>query len=462
MIRILTPLLAVALLAPVCAARATAEPPATQPDAATSAADPAPLPQDATPGMLAGGRYGDVRLVVPAGRASAYVVYLSDRGGWRAADQAVLEAIAAAGAIAVGVDLDRYYRKVGADRGAVRSRCDGLIGDVEGLSRQLQHRLQGDTYYFPIMAGMGEGGALAMRVLAQAPDHTLSGAVALNPARTIRIPVRLCKGPPGAPFGFRNTAVLAPSALADAPARIVALLQPHINVPSADGVAALPLEELPSSVPGPLLAVVLTGDGGWRDLDRTIAENLQRSGVAVVGWDCLRYFWHERTAQETADDLATALRYYSARWHGEQIALIGYSFGADVLPAVYARLPADLRGRVVLVSLLALSPKADWEISVTGWLGAPPTDKARAIAEDLAALPPAIVQCIYGAEELDSPCPGLVGSGADVVRTTGGHHFDRRYDVLAQRILAKFRQGATVPDPAGTPPAVPASKQGQQ
>jgi len=402
-----------------------------------------PVPQ-----TFDGGRYGEVRVAVPAGPAIAYVVYLSDRGGWQARDQAALDAIAAAGAIAVGVDIDRYYLHVGADREAARRPCDGLVGDVEGLSRQLQHLLQADTYFFPILAGVGEGGALAMRVLGQAPDHTLSGAIALSPARSVHVPLRLCKGPAGAPFGFREN---AQSGHDDA-AQIAALLQRHIGPPVAQGVAALPLEELPSSQPGPLLAVVLSGDGGWRDLDRTIAENLQRSGVSVVGWDCLRYFWHERTPEETAADLANVLRHYGALWHREPVALIGYSFGADILPSVYAHLPQDVRSRVVLVTMLALSPKADWEISVTGWLGAPPTDKARPIAMDLAALPAAMVQCIYGAEEVDSPCPGLAGTGADVVRTPGGHHFDRKYDALAQRILRRFLARVPKADGAMTPP----------
>lgn len=416
---------------------------------ANGAAQP-PAPSEG-PETLDGGRLGRVRLAVPAANAIAYVVYLSDRGGWQSSDQAVLDAIAGAGAIAVGVDLDQYYRKLAADPYARRRPCDGLVGDVEGLSRQLQHRLQADTYYFPVIAGIGEGGGLALGVLAQAPDHTLAGAIALNPARPRHLPLRLCHGPAGAPFGFREQAKIAKAPKEDPAARMVALLQPHIDALAASGVAALPLEELPSATPGPLLAVVLTGDGGWRDLDRAIAENLQGEGVSVVGWDCLRYFWHERTPAETAADLASVVRHYSDRWHAERVALIGYSFGADVLPAVYAHLPEDVRSRIVLVSLLALSPKADWEISVTGWLGAPPTDKALPIAQDLAALPPAIVQCFYGAEETESACPSLSGTGADLVRTSGGHHFDRKYDVLARRILDKFRAGAQTPGATAVP-----------
>ena len=73
------------------------------------------------------------------------------------------------------------------------------------------------------------------------------------------------------------------------------------------GVAKLPLTELPTSYPSPLLAIVVSGDGGWRDLDKVIAEDLSRDGVSVVGWDSLRYFWSYETPEETARDLAAVI-----------------------------------------------------------------------------------------------------------------------------------------------------------
>ena len=50
--------------------------------------------------------------------------------------------------------------------------------------------------------------------------------------------------------------------------------------------------------------------------------------------------------------------------------LVGYSFGADVLPFVVNRLPADLRARVASVSLLGIDSNASFEVRVTDWVGA--------------------------------------------------------------------------------------------
>jgi type IV secretory pathway VirJ component len=349
---------------------------------------------------LNGGRYGDVHVVEPDKEPTGYVIFFSDRTGWQQQDEEVLTAIAQEGAIAIGVDLPHYYAQLA---GGKMQSCEDLVGDAEGLARQHQHELHLSTYEFPILAGAGEGGALATRVLAQAPGHTLSGVAAIDPSARIHAPRKLCPARKGGPFGFHETAqrplASPPGNLAQ---RVAELLRAHLIASSAEGVASLPLEELPVANASPVLAVVLSGDGGWRDLDRAIAENLQRHGVSVIGWDCLRYFWHMRTPDETAQDLAMVLRTYGERWHAQRFALIGYSFGADVLP----------------------------------------TDAAVPIAQELAKIPAKIIQCMYGVEETDTICPALAGTGVELVRTSGGHHFDKDYDGLARRILARLGEGA--------------------
>lgn len=427
---------------------------------------------------LDGGRYGEVRVIEPTGPMRGYVVLFSDRGGWTDADQAALEAIAGDGALAVGVNTDAYLDRL--ERSG--ARCDQLVGDAEGLSRQLQH-VHGDAQYqFPILAGIGAGATLAWVTLAQAPVNTLAGAVSLDPSAALAGRQPLCgpKATEAAGAGFvygavhdlkgfwsagftgsapadgrahlealsREGAPVEIEPVADDPAlALPALVRPHLRQAAGGGIAALPLIELPAERPSRLLAVVLSGDGGWRDLDKTIAEDLQRDGVDVVGWDCVRYFWHRRTPEQAAADLQAVLEAYTARWHADRVALIGYSFGADVLPILYHRLPAALRQRVVLMSLLGYEGKADWEISVSGWLGAPPTEDATPVGPALAALPAGLVQCFYGAKEGDSACPEMTADRGEVIRTEGGHHFDGNYGALEQRILAAFRKRAERPAP---------------
>lgn len=156
---------------------------------------------------------------------------------------------------------------------------------------------------------------------------------------------------------------------------MVRLVRSVLPEKTDDLVSRLPLVELPASHSRGL-AIILSGDGGWRDLDKTIGEQLSSEGISVVGWDCLRYFWRHKSPQQTAHDLSAVINAYAARWHATKVALIGYSFGADVLPIVYGQLAPEVRARVVQMSLLAPGRAADFEISMAGWLGAPATKDA--------------------------------------------------------------------------------------
>jgi type IV secretory pathway VirJ component len=233
----------------------------------------------------------------------------------------------------------------------------------------------------------------------------------------------------------------------DSPAEtLAALLRLHLPPISTAPVATidnLPLVELPAVPRGPLLAIILSGDGGWRDLDKTIAEALQSDGISVVGWDSLRYFWSQKSSEQIARDLGAVIDTYASRWGASKVALVGYSFGADVLPFAYDHLPPDAKARVVQLSLLGFSTAADFEIRVAGWLGEPPGKDALPTAPALAPIDPAMIQCFYGATETDSACPLLQANGkAEVIQTAGGHHFDKDYGALARRILDGFRRRA--------------------
>jgi type IV secretory pathway VirJ component len=391
-------------------------------------------------GTLPGGRYGDVTFTKPAGPMRGFVVLFSDKN-WTPADTQTAGALAKNGAMVVGVDTARYAAKLPAQK----ETCHNLVGDAESVSHQLEREVQSSRYFAPILMGTGQGGVLAAKILAQAPDNTVAGALALNPDSRLDARFNLCPPDPtithakGLPGFFDKTTQPASSSQADA---LLALATPHLKVEQLrdEDVSDLPLIELPAARPANLLAIVISGDGGWRDLDKTVAESLQKDGVSVIGIDSLRYFWSAKTPEQTSHDLARVIQAYSARWHSEHVALIGYSFGADVMPFAYNRLPDSVRAKVSFVSLMGFSPDADFQIRVTGWLGMPASKDALKVRPELAKLPPSIVQCIYGAAEEDTLCPALTQTGIEVVKTTGDHHFGGDYNVLARRILTSWQK----------------------
>ena len=137
---------------------------------------------------------------------------------------------------------------------------------------------------------------------------------------------------------------MVPPPEGDLDERLAALLEAPLAAAADDTLAGLPLVELPVAAPGRLMAVVYSGDGGWRDIDKDIAGRLQDKGVPVVGVDSLRYFWSEKTPEQIAADLGLIIDHYREAWQRPDVVLVGYSFGADVLPFAYNRLPADDAG----------------------------------------------------------------------------------------------------------------------
>jgi type IV secretory pathway VirJ component len=229
------------------------------------------------------------------------------------------------------------------------------------------------------------------------------------------------------------------------PKAMAALLRPHLDPMSGEAkgaIASLPLVELPAVPHGPILAIIFSGDGGWRDIDKTIAQKLCSDGVSVIGWDSLHYFWSRKSPEQIANDLSLVIDTYASRWGASKVALIGYSFGAGILPFAFDRLTREAKQRVVQISLLGFAPTTDFEISIAGWLGEPASKDAAPTKPALASIDPSMIQCFYGEEESDSACPELGGNGAEIIRVGSGHHFGGDYDALAQDILTGLRRRA--------------------
>ena len=206
--------------------------------------------------------------------------------------------------------------------------------------------------------------------------------------------------------------------------------------PDSAEVRGLPVVEVPARRDGRLLAILLTGDGGWAQLDRSIARVLADSGVAVVGFESRSYLSRRRTPDESARDVARVARHYLAQWHRDRLLLIGYSRGADMLPFVATRLPEDLRGRVNGLAMLGLDTEASFEFHLIDMIrdihreGDPP------ILPELERLRGMPMLCVYGTGEDHSACRDADPTLLSRFPRNGDHHFDGDYDAIAGLILS--------------------------
>lgn len=199
----------------------------------------------------------------------------------------------------------------------------------------------------------------------------------------------------------------------------------------------LPVVPLP--VPdskSPVLAVILSGDGGWADLDRDFGLALQKRGIATVGFDCLKFFWSPKNPTQVTAALETVLRYYLTAWDKQKVLLLGYSFGASWLPLVINSLPVDLQNRICLVALLAPGQYTNIEIKFGDWFHDVRRPGAIDVTQEAKALRHPII-CVYGlGEKHDSLCPLLTGINRKIIGMPGGHHFHKDYTPIEDAIIS--------------------------
>lgn len=198
--------------------------------------------------------------------------------------------------------------------------------------------------------------------------------------------------------------------------------------------AKLPLIEVPATKGSTdTLVVFVSGDGGWAAIDKSISRVLAANGLPVVGLNALQYFWTKRTPDSASRDLQTIIDKYLDAWKKERVVFVGYSRGADVLPAMISRLPANLRSKIRLIALLGPSPRVQFEFHVTDWMHN--SSAGFAVKPEIDKIAAEPILCLAGADDKDSLCPLLNAPDTKVVILKGAHHFDGGYEKLAAIIL---------------------------
>ena len=423
------------------------------------------------------GLFGTLHLTRPAGDIAHTVLFFSDRDGWSARQDHLSAALAAEGAFVVGIDLPTYLKKLE----SLSSKCSYPAGHVEEVAHWIERHEGLATYTYPLVVGDGDGATFAYALVAQAPVGTFAGLVTLGWNQSFRLPHGFCPGDAGAMTAADNGAFrvvpvaelpatwipkpLAQGArvttiLADARAGATALgavLPPlaareagadlgatyarwrknedAARVALPDDVADLPLTEIaPTKGDAHRIAIIITGDGGWAGLDRGVADALTSDGVRVIGFSTLKFFWHKQTPDAAAQAIARVIAHYGKADPQASFVLIGYSFGASLVPVVANRLPDEARKRVDGGVLISPDDEAVFEIHVGDWFGSTHHDEALPIGPEMASTKVPLV-CVHGADENDSFCLKPQPSKVRVVDLPGGHHYDGDYTALGNLIV---------------------------
>ncbi len=442
---------------------------------------------------LSFGRFGKVTLYYQSPHPSNVVLFVSGDGGWNLGVVDMARELSSLDSLVVGIDITHYMRELAESK----ERCLYPAADFEILSKFVQKKLKFPKYVTPVLVGYSSGATLVYATLVQAPYSTFRGAISLGfcpdlpltkplcrgsglewepgpkgkgvnflPANTLEVPwialqgtidqvcdpnatenyVKRVKGGeivilPGVGHGFsvpKNWMPQFKRAFSRLLEKKEASLQPPTSI---DELKDLPLVEIPSSVSkGDIMAVHISGDGGWGVTDRGIGNLLAGQGIPVVGLNSLQYFWTRRTPDEAARDLERIMRYYLAAWRKDRVILIGYSQGADVVPFMISRLPDDLRSRVEFVVLLGPDRTVDFEFHLTDWLGDFTRNTSLPVLPEVKKLSGMKIFCFYASgDEGDTLCKDLSPNLAKVIILEGGHRIRGNYGPVAETILGEVK-----------------------
>jgi type IV secretory pathway VirJ component len=438
------------------------------------------------PEKLSFGVFGEVLIYRNTEEPGRTVLLLSE-GAWDAKADRAARTMAEMDATVVGIDTARLITPL-------RERAEGCFyqaWEFEGLSKIVQKTLNFKNYHVPVLAGFGEGASVAYATFAQAPKETFAGAITLgfSPRLAIGKPFCAANGykfdtaagtaagvvmkPVEKPFGSlvllqgQKDAAFAPdeakifasqvpgARVVELPGQGHLLAEPgqwrtafleSLNVLApVKAVAAkganlaevddLPLVELPAEHPGKMLAVIVTGDGGWAGIDQHIGEIIADHGVSVIGFNSLKYFWTPRQADEMAHDLERTLMHYAAKWGAERFIVVGYSIGADVMPFMAGRMTEATKDKLAVVAMLGPGTHTEFEFRLSNWLTEENRPEGHALVPEMAKLTKPPVLLICGSEEDGTLCQNYSAPNVKNLVLPGGHHFNKEYTKIAQAIL---------------------------
>jgi type IV secretory pathway VirJ component len=433
--------------------------------------------------------------VAPFGKVYVYkqtdsprnvVIIISGDGGWKFGVVGFAETFSEMDNLVIGVDILRYYK-------VLRQRtedCYNVSADFVQLATTIEKKYNFPGYKPPVIMGYSSGATLVYGVLAQARPGTYIGGISLGFCPDIELPRMLCqinglaekedvKGKsyfllPSKKLGNQwivlqgrldkvcDYSVVADFVSKTANAELITL--PNVGHGFSKWSDFMPqwknayirlveknktdkpsdanndqVKDLPLVITQPEfqnkngpVALIISGDGGWYGFEQSLADRLAAQGIPTIGLDSKRYFWKRKSPEETAGNLVKALDYYGKKWERGRYLLIGYSLGAEIVPFIITRMPAEMSSKITSAVLLSPETNTDFEIHISNMVGiGNPRNTYNVVDEiDKMKLVPTLV--IYGEKEKSKIPALLTGTDVKIKKIPGDHHYNFNTSLIIQ------------------------------
>ncbi len=198
----------------------------------------------------------------------------------------------------------------------------------------------------------------------------------------------------------------------------------------------LPVNELPGNNRKPFV-LYLSGDGGFNNFSTSLNNFINTKGYEITALNCRSYFWNKKNPQQAANDLSAYLRKKLSGRPNQQIVMIGYSFGADVLAFIVNRFPDDLKDKLLSNIFLAPSSSTDFEIHLNDMLGLG-SRTGSDVLKEINEMGLHKVTIIQSSNDGDFKIQNVRLKNFKSLKLAGNHHFDKNINELATIIIENF------------------------
>lgn len=187
------------------------------------------------------------------------------------------------------------------------------------------------------------------------------------------------------------------------------------------------------------LVFFISGDGGWKTFEHEICKNLAENGAPSIGLDALKYFWNEKQPKQVAEDISTAITHYMKQWDRNSFILVGYSFGASVVPFIANNFTPALKESMKGIFCFSPDKTGDFEIHIADMLSFDRVNKYDVLGElkRISDLKPV---CIFGSKEDVELQRIFINKELKVENLPGEHHFNNDYNAISEIILKNFKK----------------------
>lgn len=171
------------------------------------------------------------------------------------------------------------------------------------------------------------------------------------------------------------------------------------------------------------LLIFLSGDGGWIKFEDELSVLFAESGFYTIGINSRDYFWKQKTPEEAKNDILHLIRKYALLYKTNQIYLCGYSFGADVVPFIYNRLPYRTKRHVVALEMLSPYSTTAFKVHFSDLTNISADNYPYKVDKEIEKINVPIF-CFYGIQEEDKPLQLIKKPNFMLDSLQGDHHYE--------------------------------------